>query len=93
MQSQAARKATRGRAPGWPWVLLLVTMLACAGGPQNPWHIPKGREGRFREANRVCHQLTDNDDGTAHRERFDGCMERRGWRRQRFTDRIGIGIN
>ncbi len=72
--------------------LLLLFVQGCAGDPSRPWHVPKGREGRFREASQVCHQLTDRDDGTVERKRFDACMQRRGWRRQRWTDRIGIGL-
>ncbi|MAE95036.1 MAG: hypothetical protein CL910_10280 [Deltaproteobacteria bacterium] len=70
--------------------LLALFLLGCAAGPQNPWHIPKGREGRFREARKVCHDLTDKDGRIVDRERFDACMYRRGWRRERWTDRIGF---
>lgn len=69
------------------WLLLAG---ACASTAANPWHVPKGREGRFRESRKVCHQLTDNDDGTTVRDRMDACMGRRGWRRQRWYDRFGI---
>ncbi len=71
---------------------LLTLAAACATGPPNPWHVPKGREGRFREARKVCHQLTDLDDGSVDRERMDRCMHRRGWRRERWYDRIGVGF-
>ncbi len=66
--------------------------LSCAGGPTDPWHIPKGREGRFREANRICHQLTDKDQGIVDRQKFDKCMGMRGWRRERWTDRFVLGV-
>ncbi|MCP5055266.1 MAG: hypothetical protein GY937_00920 [bacterium] len=68
---------------------LLFVSGACAG-PADPWHVPKGREGRFRDARKVCHQLTDNDDGSVVRERMDACMGRRGWRRTRWYDRLGV---
>ena len=58
----------------------------------NPWHVPKGREGRFREARKVCHDLTDEDGGITNRERYDECMYRRGWRRSRWTDRFRINL-
>ena len=74
----------------WASALLALFVLGCATGPQNPWHIPKGREGRFREARKVCHDLTDKDGGVTNRELFEGCMHRRGWRRSRWTDRIGF---
>ena len=77
---------------GAAWLGTLLLAGACASGPSDPWHVPKGQEGRFREARKICHQLTDNDDGTAVRERMDGCMERRGWRRERWYDRLGIGF-
>ena len=82
----------RLRAHGLLVLFVASSALACAGGPGDPWHIPKGREGRFREANRICHQLTDLDDGITHRSKFDGCMIRRGWRRERWTDRFDLGM-
>ncbi|MCP5068012.1 MAG: hypothetical protein GY946_15730 [bacterium] len=71
-------------------LLVLLHLSSACATAANPWHVPKGQEGRFRDARKVCHQLTDNDDGTAIRERMDGCMGRRGWRRQRWWDRLGI---
>ena len=73
-------------------LFLLLFGVSCASNAGAPWHIAKGREGRFREANRVCHQLTDGEDGRPIRERFEGCMERRGWRRERWTDRLGFNL-
>lgn len=73
-------------------LFLVVFGVGCAGGAGKPWHIPKGREGRFREANRVCHQLTDNENGTVERDRFEGCMKRRGWRKENWTDRLGFNM-
>ncbi len=85
-------RSTRSPRRAGAALFLVVFAVGCASDAGRPWHIPKGREGRFREANRVCHQLTDADDGTAVRERFESCMKRRGWRKERWTDRLGFNL-
>ena len=38
-------------------------------------------QARFQETSRVCRLLTDDSAGELVPERFDKCMERRGWKR------------
>jgi hypothetical protein len=64
----------------------LALQVGCAG-PSAPWHVPAGQEARFAENRQVCRQLTDARDGSPVPERFATCMERRGWRHQRFYER------
>ena len=77
--SRSVRRGKRGLA------VAVVLVLGCVGS-SSPWYIPKGAHDRFRQARKVCHELTDTADGPAP-ELFDTCMERRGWRRERFYDR------
>jgi hypothetical protein len=67
-------------------VAALGAAAACAGDA--PWHVPRGEEARFREARQVCRQLTDDDGGELHAERFEACMERRGWSRENVFQRL-----
>ncbi|MDX1650044.1 MAG: hypothetical protein R3263_09350 [Myxococcota bacterium] len=53
---------------------------ACAGGPR-PWEVPPERRARFEETRRVCHVLTDGEQGGVRPQVFDRCMERRGFQR------------
>jgi hypothetical protein len=67
--------------------LALALGTGCAG-PATPWHVPRGEEARFREAERVCRQLTDDDGGVLSPERHEACMERRGWRHENLLERL-----
>jgi hypothetical protein len=77
-----ARRRRLPAAAAWA----LAASAACAG--EAPWHVPRGEEARFREAERVCRQLTDGDGGVLHADRFEACMERRDWRRENPIERL-----
>jgi len=82
-----AAKARR-RAPGrWRALLVLGALAAGCAGRSAPWHVPPGAEDRFRESRRVCRMLTD-EDGALHEDRFERCMERRGWEREGWLRRL-----
>jgi hypothetical protein len=65
----------------------LLVGLGCAGG-QAPWDVEAEDQARFREANRICRLLTDDRGGELAPERFEKCMERRGWERQCWMERL-----
>jgi len=65
----------------------LLVGLGCAGG-QAPWDVEAEDEARFREATRICRLLTDDRGGALAPERFEKCMERRGWERQCWIERL-----
>jgi hypothetical protein len=78
-------RASRKRAAVAGLVLASLVLGPGCLGTSPAWHIPKGSHERFREARKVCRQLTDDADGPRP-ELFETCMERRGWRRERFYD-------
>jgi hypothetical protein len=80
-----------GAAAGRAAALALAAALLGAGcaSSASPWHVPAGSEERFREAQRVCHMLTD-EHGVLQAERFDACMKRRGWKRQNLFRRLRL---
>lgn len=67
--------------------LAAATLAAGCATSQAPWHVPRGGEERFREANRVCRMLTD-DEGSLRAELFEACMKRRGWKRKNLFRRL-----
>jgi hypothetical protein len=64
--------------------LAAAVLASCACS--SAWHVPEGHEARFREAQQVCRALTDADDGSLRAEAYERCLERRGWRHQRFYE-------
>ena len=60
---------------------VVLLSVGCAGS-QAPWDVAPEDQERFRETNRVCRLLTDDDAGELMPDRFETCMKRRGWKRQ-----------
>jgi len=50
--------------------------------------VKPGQEERFREARKNCRMLTDNAGNTPHADRFEACMQRRGWKRKGIATRL-----
>lgn len=69
---------------------LLRPVLACAfaallagcASDTAAWVVPSGSQERFERAKEACEMLTDGP------EAFDRCLKRRGWRRERWYERM-----
>lgn len=75
------------RAAGAAALLGLVAGAGCAGRSAS-WHVPEGQEARFRETRRVCRMLTDEEGGAFAADRFERCMQRRGWSRENLFQQL-----
>ena len=80
-----ARRAAR--IPVRRWIPCALLLAACSGPPP-PWDVKRGEEERFREARKNCRMLTDEPGGGFHAERFEACMNRRGWHRKNLVTRV-----
>ncbi len=83
------RRRHAGRTAGLLLGLAAVFAVGCSG---TSWHVPKGQSHRFSEARATCRKLTDDDGGAMHDDKFEQCMKRRGFRKERFYDGIGFKL-
>lgn len=85
-----AEATASGRASRIATVSVALVLLAGPGcaGSQAPWDVAARDQARFEETTRICRLLTDDRAGEMVAERFETCMERRGWKRQCFLKRL-----
>ena len=66
--------------------------LACFSLPGAAWDVKKGEEGRYKQARKVCRQLTDGEDPELAADLFENCMTRRGFKRKWWGQQIFPGL-
>jgi hypothetical protein len=80
---EASRPANALVAPA-----VAALLAAACAGPDAPWDVRRGDEGRFERASRECELLTRDAAGREGPISFDDCMGRRGFSRMGPVKRL-----